>query len=62
MTDEGKGGDLDNVVKAVSDGINGIAFDDDRYIRGIGAAFGDPDPARPRLEVEVRKLTKGAAR
>jgi crossover junction endodeoxyribonuclease RusA len=53
---EGKGGDLDNYVKAISDAINGVAFGDDRYIRGIGASLQTPDPARPRVEVEVRRL------
>lgn len=53
---EGKGGDLDNYVKAISDAINGVAFGDDRYVRGIGAALQEPDPARPRVEVEVRKF------
>lgn len=60
-THEGKGGDLDNYLKAIADAINGIAFSDDRYVRGIGAAFGEPTPARPRVEVEVRKCRGRAA-
>jgi crossover junction endodeoxyribonuclease RusA len=55
-THEGKGGDLDNYVKAISDAINGVAFGDDRYIRGIGASLQPPDPKRPRVVVEVRRV------
>jgi crossover junction endodeoxyribonuclease RusA len=52
---DGKGGDLDNYVKAVSDAINGIAFPDDRYVRTIVAALAQ-DRERPRVEVEVREV------
>jgi Holliday junction resolvase RusA-like endonuclease len=54
-THDGKGGDLDNYVKAVSDAINGIAFPDDRYVRTIVAALAQ-DRERPRVEVEVREV------
>lgn len=54
-THEGKGGDLDNYVKTVSDAINGIAFPDDRYVRQVSAEL-HRDPARPRVEVVVSVL------
>lgn len=58
-THEGKGGDLDNVIKSALDSMNhsGVWLDD-RYVRGIGAALCDPDPARPRVEVEVRRFKR----
>ncbi len=59
-THEGAGGDLDNYVKAVTDGINGVAFPDDRYIRELRASL-HQDQSRPRVEVEVRTIAKGAA-
>lgn len=59
-TYEGKGGDLDNVLKACLDGMNKVVYPDDRYIRGLGAAFGRPDPAKPRVEIEVRRYLKDA--
>ena len=54
-TYDGKGGDLDNYVKAVSDAINGIAFPDDRYVRSLTASL-HQDREEPRVEVEVRRL------
>ena len=51
-----KGGDWDNYVKACQDALNGIAYPDDRYVRGGAGAFGDPDPKRPRVEVCVKKI------
>jgi Holliday junction resolvase RusA-like endonuclease len=54
-THEGKGFDLDNHVKSVSDAINKVAFKDDRYVRHI-AAWLQQDAARPRVEVQVVKL------
>ena len=58
-----QGGDLDNVAKIFLDACNGITWKDDRYVRGIGCAFGDPDAERPRVEVEIRrfKIAKGKA-
>lgn len=53
------GADLDNVIKTI-DGLTGIVWKDDRYVRGIGAAFQDPDPKNPRVEVEVRRFKKGS--
>lgn len=57
-THECAGGDLDNYVKAVCDAINGIAFGDDRYVRGLLATL-RRDPERPRVEVEVRRHRRG---
>jgi Holliday junction resolvase RusA-like endonuclease len=57
---EGKGGDLDNYVKSAIDAmIRGVVLPDDRYVRGIGASLFE-DAARPRLEVEVRKIARPA--
>jgi len=49
------GADLDNVIKSIADALNGIAFRDDRYVRGIAATMRQ-DRSRPRVEVEVRRL------
>ncbi len=49
------GADLDNVIKSVADALNGIAFVDDRHVRGIAATM-RRDRVRPRVEVEVRRL------
>lgn len=49
--------DLDNVLKVVMDGLNGLAYEDDSQITCISAtrAYG----TRPRLEVEILPLIKG---
>lgn len=57
---EGAGGDLDNYAKAILDGINKVAFADDRYVRRIVASL-FVDKARPRVEVAVVKLKAEAA-
>ncbi len=57
-THEGAGSDLDNVVKAISDALNGIAFADDRYIRGLVGTLAR-DRESPRVEVEVRRMRAG---
>lgn len=44
--------DLDNLVKLVSDALNGIAWKDDRQVVELVAAK-DIDRAHPRTEVEV---------
>lgn len=54
-----KGGDIDNCLKGLLDGMNTVVFADDRYVRGIGIAFPRPDPRRPRVEVTVRRFRKG---
>lgn len=33
-------GDMDNYVKAIGDGLNGVAWDDDRQVQWIVARFG----------------------
>ncbi len=55
-THESKGGDLDNYVKSITDGMIRIAYPNDHRIRGIGAALADPDRESPRVEVCVRKI------
>lgn len=55
------GPDVDNVIKVCADSLNGIAWKDDRYVWGIGAALQPRDPENPRVEVEVRRFKKGAA-
>lgn len=57
-THEGAGGDLDNYVKAVSDGINGVAFPDDRRIRNVFAWL-EQDAKWPRVEVSVLRFRIG---
>lgn len=62
-THEGAGPDLDNVIKCVGDSIqgDGLAMPDDRYIRSIEATMGQ-DAARPRVEVEIRRMRVGELR
>lgn len=45
--------DLDNVIKSVCDGLNGVAYDDDKQITFITAAkyYGDP----PRVKVVIEE-------
>ena len=50
-----KRGDIDNVVKAVSDGLNGIAWPDDRQVIELHA-WARVDAAKPRVEVLVRRV------
>lgn len=52
------GRDLDNVLKAVADGLNGVAYTDDRQIWRIDAekwyaAQGEPE----RCEVEIEEVS-----
>jgi len=52
---EGKRGDLDNYVKAVLDGLNGIAWRDDSQVERIEAEFGEVSEEEPSgVYVEVR--------
>jgi len=48
--------DLDNLIKGVTDSLNGIMWQDDsqviEYIVGTGKYFGDP----PRVEIEVYEI------
>lgn len=54
-TYEGKGGDLDNYLKSIKDGLNKVAWLDDRYVREIGAVLRQ-DKVRPRVEIVVEEL------
>lgn len=54
---EGRGGDLDNYVKAIGDALNGVAFPDDRRVRELRVTL-RRDPERPRVYVEVRKISE----
>lgn len=48
-------GDLDNLVKSLWDGLNGIVFRDDSQIcRCTAEKFQDKE--RPRAEIEIRRL------
>jgi len=44
--------DLDNLVKAVLDGLNGVAYDDDSQVVRIEAEL-LYDHANPRVELEI---------
>jgi Holliday junction resolvase RusA-like endonuclease len=58
--------DLDNLVKAILDGVNGVAFQDDRQVVQImarkfyaaGSGYGD---TRPRVEVVIEEVTEDNA-
>ena len=60
-THEGRGGDADNYLKTVLDGINGVAFRDDRYVRRVETDVYQ-DATCPRIEVRVRKVGVGRRR
>ena len=45
--------DVDNVAKAVLDGLNRVLWNDDAQVRKLSAEMLDPDGA-PRVEVVVR--------
>lgn len=51
-------GDMDNYVKSVSDALNKIAYEDDRYIMA-GHQRMHHDPLNPRVEVRVRRWDFG---
>lgn len=53
-THEGAGGDLDNYVKAVKDGLNGVAWRDDRYVRSLKVDLLQ-DAKNPRVVVYVEE-------
>lgn len=60
-TYQDKGPDLDNVVKAILDGMNGIAYRDDRLVRIIDARIVPVrDGDEPRVDVEVHRLCTNA--
>jgi len=52
------GVDLDNLVKLVSDALNGIAWEDDRQIQFLSAVK-DIDRESPRTEIEIRPYDLG---
>ncbi len=45
--------DGDNVLKAIQDALNGLAWNDDRQATVGSYETKPPDPERPRVEVEV---------
>ena len=47
-------GDLDNFVKSILDGMNGIVFDDDRRVSQLYAC--KTWDANPRVDVEIEPL------
>ena len=49
-------GDLDNILKATLDALNGIAYRDDEQVQQITAVRYD-DKRAPRIEVSVLPLT-----
>lgn len=52
--------DIDNVVKAVSDALNRVAFDDDNQVVRVSAEK-HVDPANPRTEVTVQWVGEWSA-
>jgi len=47
--------DLDNLVKSVTDALNGVAWEDDALIE-VMYAKKDYDPKNPRAEIEITIL------
>lgn len=54
-THEGRGPDLDNVLKGILDSLNGIAWRDDALVREVGMVLVQ-DRERPRAEVTVSEI------
>ena len=44
-------GDLDNIIKAILDGLNGIAWQDDRQVVEIKARRHDEGPERAEIKI-----------
>jgi crossover junction endodeoxyribonuclease RusA len=53
--------DIDNVVKAMSDALNKVAFDDDNQVVKVSAEK-RVDPSSPRTEVTVQWLGERAVK
>lgn len=51
---EGKGGDIDNYIKSLFDGLNGVVWDDDRAVRSLAVTLSGPSE-KPRTEVVIRR-------
>ncbi len=51
-----RGGDLDNYIKAICDGLNGVAWLDDSQVERIKASMTLNESATERAEVSVRPL------
>lgn len=49
--------DLDNVIKSILDGLNGIAWDDDSQVDEIYIRRGY-DKSNPRADVEIDIITE----
>lgn len=48
--------DIDNVAKAVLDGLNGVAFEDDKQVINLRIAKAYANEARLEIEVESEKI------
>jgi len=60
-TYEGKGGDLDNYVKALLDGMNAVLYVDDSQLRDLHVSLRQ-DRERPRVEVVISTMDVEALR
>jgi crossover junction endodeoxyribonuclease RusA len=50
--DKGRPGDLDNIIKTIGDGLNGVAYEDDRQVVEIHARRHKGAPERVEVGVE----------
>lgn len=51
------GGDLDNYIKSIQDGLNGIAWMDDRQVKKLKAGMSVRRGQEDRVEITVKKLS-----
>jgi Holliday junction resolvase RusA-like endonuclease len=56
------GGDLDNYVKSIQDGLNGIAWRDDRQVTRLKAGLFVRPGMQERVEVMIQELRNEAPR
>lgn len=49
-------GDIDNYVKAILDGLNGVAFQDDRQVVHLDASFVGCAKGEERVEIEIQQV------